>query len=144
MRIITRSLSLGSSCDWFIPEQDMPSSNNSPYEKLFEDIITTPFGNSFLYEKGKINAWQLNFESITTQSYNLLKHICNGWHGLQQVTTLFYGSHVTGTNQSAGTYSASQIWGTGFCRMSNVSEVISDSWNCTIEITQFGSNQHFS
>jgi hypothetical protein len=142
LRFLTKSQSLGTSMDWYCPNEDDPNDKNTPITLLHEDIITTPFGNSFLYEKGKTKEWTLEFESITNDSMNKLDHICSGWYGKQQVTILYFGTNVTGTTQSIGTYEASQLWGTGFCRMVSRQGVL-DMWNCTLKITQFGTNQVF-
>ena len=74
----------------------------------------------------------------------LIEHSDHGWLGQQQVTVVFFGTEVTGTTQSPGTYSASQIWGTGYIRLDKQpDEVMFDAWSFAITITQFGTNQSF-
>lgn len=144
LRIRTTSLSLGTSCDFFVDDADMPSDDNSRGYDVFRDDIVTPFGNTFIYDKGKTKKWTLKFELISTRQKELLEHADHGWLNNQQVSIIFFGTNVTGTTQSCGTYEASQIWGTGYIRVvSGPDEPMFDAWNMNIEIKQFGTNQSF-
>jgi len=144
LRIRTVSLSLGSFCDFFIPDEDMPAEVNTRGYEVFRDDLRAPNGNTFSYDKGRVKTWSLNFEAISTRTKDLVEHSDHGWLGKQQVSVIFFGTEVTGTTQSPGTYSASQVWGTGYVRLQKApDEVMFDAWNLGITITQFGTNQSF-
>jgi len=144
LRFRTASLGLGTVCDFFVPDEDMPAEKNTRGYEVFREDTVTPNGNTFTYDKGKTKTWKLNFEAISTRTKNLIEHCDHGWMGEQQVTVVFFGTEVTGTTQSPGTYSSSQIWGTGYIRLSAPpDEVMFDAWDFEITIKQFGTNQSF-
>lgn len=145
LRFRTTSLSLGSVFDYFVPDEDMPDEGNPRGFNLVEDIHETHHGNTFLYEKSKLKEWRLSFSDIQTITKEAIEHIAGGWFGKQQVTIVYFGSHVSGTTQSPGTYTASQIWGTGYCRLDGIPRENSfDLWTFGLIIKQFGTNQAFT
>jgi len=145
LRMRSISLTLGTSFDYFFPDEDMPDEVNDRGYDIFEDIHTTPTGNTYMYEKGKRKVWGLEFKDISSVTKNALEHMTHGWQKKKQITVVYFGTHVTGTNQSPGTYSSSQIWGTGFVRLNGLpKESAFDLWNTTIIIREFGPDQNFT
>ena len=132
----------GTNIDFFFPDEDMPSDKNTRGYKVFRDDITTPNGNTFIYEMGKIKSWNLDFEAISTRTKEMLELFDYGWLGMRPYSAIYFGTNVTGTLQGKGTYEASQIWGTGYIRVtSRPVEIMFDAWDISIEINQFGTNQ---
>jgi len=132
----------GTNIDFFFPDEDMPSDKTFRGYLTFRDDITTPFGNTFVYEMGKVKNWKLDFESISTNTKEMIERFDYGFLGLRPFSTIYFGTNVTGTTQGKGTYEASQIWGTGIIRItSGPSEPMFDAWDLSIELTEFGTNQ---
>ena len=132
----------GTNCDFFFPDEDMPNEKNDKPYQVFRDDITTPQGNTFIYDLGKIKTWKLDFEAVSTRTKEFLELFDYGWIGNRAFSTIYFGTNVTGTLQGKGTYEASQIWGTGYIRIvSGPTEEIFDAWNIGIVIKQFGTNQ---
>jgi len=146
LRLRTWSQSLGSAFDWFVPDESMPEAPNPRGHKIFRDIIETPSGNTFLYDKGKIKFWRLTFRDIKTLDKERFEHVAHGWIGSKQITMVYFGTSVIGTVESPGSMStAGQLWGTGYITLlSEPEEVDMDFWNVELSITQFGSSQSFS
>jgi hypothetical protein len=146
LRLRTYSRSLGSTFDWFVPDNDMPDAPNARGYEVFRDIHTTPSGNTYLYDKGKIKKWELQFSDISTISKDRLEHIAYGWMDSQQVTMVYFGTSVIGTTETVGSMeTAGQLWGTGWCEIDNIpQETAMDLWNMKLTIHQFGSDQVFT
>jgi hypothetical protein len=145
LRMITKSISIGTSFDIFFSNDDMPDFPHAPGYELFEDINTTPSGNTYLYSRGKIKTWELDFKDITEFGKNALEHLCHGWAGSQQITIIYYGTAVTGTSEAAGGYSSSQIFGTGYMRVtSKAQETAFGLWDIGVTFKQFGPDQSFT
>jgi len=144
LRFRTYSIELGTSCDWFVPDGDMPDSENTRGTAIFRDIVTTPYGNTFIYDKGQRGEWKLNFKDISTASKNRIEFVESGWLGFRQITMVYFGTNVTGTTQSVGTYEASQIWGTGYVELSGRPvETDYNMWSVEMQINEFGPDQTF-
>jgi len=144
LRIRTISLGLGTNLDYFFPNYDMPDEVNERGYEAFEDVYTTPNGNAYIYGKGRIKTWDLHFRDVTSRTKDFLEHMASGWLTEQQISVIFFGSHVTGTTQSPGTYTASQIWGTAYIRISKPKETAYDLWDIDANIREFGPDQSFS
>jgi len=136
--------SIGSSFIWIVPDYDMPDYPSDRGYLEFRDKITTPSGNTFIYDKSKVKHWTLNFADITELSKNKLQHICNGWLGQKQITMVFFGTSANGDDYEAAEGDG-QLWGTGFVsQLGEPKEKGIDLWDYTIEITEFGANQIFT
>lgn len=146
IRLRSVAQSIGSVFDFFIPYADMPEADNPRGYDIFEDIIETPYGNTYLYSKGKRKRWQLSFQQITPRTKDALEHIAHGWLTQKQVTIVFFGTSVTGTATPPGSLqNAGQLWGTGFVRITGLPrEVDVDLWNLELQITEFGTSQAFT
>lgn len=145
LRFRSVAQSLGSVFDWFVPDYDMPDYPTERGYAEFRDVLTTPSGNTFIYDKSRIKKWNLIFSDITELSVRNLQHLANGWLGKKQITMVYFGTNVTGTTQSVGTYSAGQLWGTGFLLMQGLpKEKDVNLWDVTIELTEFGTGQIFT
>jgi hypothetical protein len=144
LRFRTVSQSLGTSLDFFVPEADFPVENNARGYNVYRDKLVAPNGNTWLYDKGKTKHWSVSFEDVTTNTKEIMEHICLGWLCKKQVTVVFWGTNVTGTTQSCGTYEAGMIWGTGYLEMTEPKERIADMWSFDVEINEFGTNQVFN
>ena len=146
IRFHTVSLSIGSSMSFFLPTEDMPDERSPRGYEVFQDVTTTPTGNSFLYGFGRIKTWEMSFLDISTDTKEKLEHICHGWIGSQQITILAFGTSVIGTTETmASMASAGQIYGTGFCQqLDQPIETALDLWNFRLLWTQFGPDQTFS
>ncbi len=146
LRFYHKSRSLGSVFDWFVPDQDCPSAPNDRGTVLFRDIIETPNGNTFIYDKGKRKEWDITFEDISTLSKDRLEFIEGGWLGSLAVTMIFFGTSVIGTNESAGSMSsAGQLWGTGYVKFDGKpKETEYNMWTLKLSIIEFGANQSFT
>lgn len=145
LRFYHKSLTLGTVLDWFVPDQDMPNAPNKRGTRIFRDIIETPFGNTFLYDKGKRKEWDLEFSDIQTLSKGYLEFLESGWLQKRAITVIFFGTSVIGTNESAGSMAtAGQLWGTGFIQLTDLpAESAFNLWNVNIKIIEFGTNQSF-
>jgi hypothetical protein len=145
LRFYTKSITLGTTFDFFVPDSDMPEAKNSRGNELIEDVNVTPFGNTWLYEKGKIGKWKQTYDNVTTQSMLAITHCVEGWYKQQQITIVAFGTLVSGTATPLGSLeSIGQIWGTCYLRFSKPpEEEILDLWNFDLEITKFGTNQIF-
>ena len=146
LRFDTKSLTLGTTFSFFVPEQDMPDEPNKRGYELFEDINVTPSGNTFLYEKGKQYQMSLSWKDIHTPTKDAIEKCVYGWHQQKQITIVSYGSSVNGTITTLGSLaSVGQVYGTGFMRFSAVPEENSvDLWNFETIWKTFGTNQNFS
>lgn len=113
LRMRSSALSMATTFDYFFPNDGMPDFPHTPKSQLFETIHTTPSGNAYMYSRGKIKVWDLNFLDVPTYTALALQHICEGWAGSQQIVVVFYGTAVTGTTDTPGNYDASQIWEQG-------------------------------
>lgn len=132
----------GTNIDFFFPDEDMPNEKNTRGYQIFRDDMTTPNGNTFVYEKGKIKSWQLDFEAISTPTKEMLERFDYGFLRQRPFSTVYFGTNVTGTTQGRGTYEASQVWGTGYIRItSGPTESMFDAWDMSITIKEFGTNQ---
>lgn len=147
LRFYHKSRSLGSVFDWFVPDADSPSAPNKRGTRISRDIIETPFGNTFLYDKGgKHKEWELTFEDISTLSKDRLEFLQAGWLGSLAITMVFFGTSVIGTSESAGSMNtAGQLWGTAFVEISDLpDETAFNLWSLKIKLTEFGPNQVFT
>lgn len=146
LRFYTKSMTLGTYTDWLVPDEDMP---NYPVEfgyDVHRNVLSTPEGNSYLYDRGKTKNCKFIFEDIVPLSKTWLEHICHGWVGSRQVTILFFGSSVWSTTTTPGSLnSVDQCIGTGYCTIvGRPQEGNMDLWTLEVEWTQFGPNQIFS
>src|SRR5207302_9777802 len=93
----------------------MVSAPNSRGFLIGRDILTTPRGNDYLYDKFKKKEWNLLFEDVTTLTKSFIEHIAYGWLGSQQITVAFFGTSVIGTVETPGSMAAAdQLYGTGY------------------------------
>src|SRR5882672_7752541 len=141
IRLRSVSQTLGSTFDWFIPDDgSMPDQENPRGYLIGRDLIVTPSGNTYMYDKYRIKQWQLNFRDIPTLSKNSLEHITSGWIGQKQIVIVFAGSSVTGTTIAPGSLaSVNQCWGTGYAEFTSLpKETVLDLWDCDFQLTQFG------
>jgi hypothetical protein len=146
LRFDTKSLALGSTFSFFVPSQDMPDEPNKRGYELFEDIDTTPSGNTFIYEKGEQKQIHLSWKIIHVSTKNAIEHCVKGWHRQKQITIVSYGSSIAGTVTTLGSLaSVGQVYGTGFLRFVSLPEEISlDLWNFETVWKEFGTNQLFT
>jgi hypothetical protein len=122
----------------------MPDSENTRGTVLYRDIHTTPSGNTFIYDKGDRREWKLSFKDISTASKERIEFAVGGWFGHRQITMVYFGTNVTGTTQSVGTYEASQIWGTGYLELPSLPmETDYNMWSLDLQINEFGPDQTF-
>ena len=147
LRFHSIAQSLGTSFSWYVSTADMPDAPNERGNEVFEDLIETPSGNTFIYSKGRRKSWKMDFVAISTDAKDKLEHVVSGWYNQKQITAVAYGSSVIGTLESMGSMnSVGQIWGTGYVRWSGglPKETAYDMWNCSIQITEFGPDQSFT
>lgn len=145
LRMRTTSISIGSTYDYFFPDDGMPDFPHSPDTELFEDIHTTPSGNTYVYARGSRKSWELNFKDIPENTKIALEHLAHGWAGSQQVTIIYYGTAVTGTTDVPSAYAASQIFGTGYLRITGKpTETAYGLWDVGVTFKQWGPDQSFS
>jgi hypothetical protein len=147
LRFRCNVLQLGTLFDWFVPDQDMPDTPNERGYKVFQDVHTTPSGNTFIYDKSRVRSWKLTFDNVSTLSKDRIEHIVTGWLGQQKVTSVYFGTSVIGTTESCGSMaSAGQLFGTGFFTFTKLPSEgdLADMWNFEIQFTEFGPNQVFS
>jgi hypothetical protein len=146
LRLRTYSLTLGSAFDFFVPDRDMPTDKSPRGYNIGRDILTTPRGNSYLYDKFRKKQWKLTFEDITTLTKNSLEHIESGWLGSRQITMVYWGTSVIGTVETPGSMAtAGQLWGTGYVTIDKIPEEAAlDQWNLSLTIDEFGPDQSFT
>lgn len=146
LRFRTYSQSLGSSFDWFMPDQDMPNESNPRGYLVGRDILTTNRGNDFLYDKYRKKQWKLVFQDIQTISKERLEFCESGWLGSRQITMVYFGTSVIGTSESPGSMSsAGQLWGTGYLSLDKIpEETAADLWDVNLTVTEFGPDQSFT
>ncbi len=145
LRFHSISQSLGTSFSWFVPSADMPVEQNTRGYDVYRDELTTPRGNTWLYDKGKRRTWTLDWQMVTTDTKMKCEHIFCGWLGSRQICVVAYGSSVIGTTESmASMASVGQIWATCFVKMSKPKESVFDLWDFTMDLIEFGQDQSFT
>jgi hypothetical protein len=144
LRFDTKSLTLGTTFSFFVPGQDMPDEPNKRGHELFEDENTTPFGNTFLYEKGMQKQMHLSWKDIHVETKQAIDWCVKGWFGQRQLTIISYGSSVINDSISLGSLgSVGQVYGTGFLRYVSIPEEKSlDLWDFETVWKEFGTNQY--